>query len=471
MYRVLVVDDTRTTVSYLNQVLGKWGYDVMPAYDGEEALSLFKAGSFDLILTDIRMGAMNGVDLLHQVRQQNADIPVIMISGYQDIGAAAEALKAGAFDYIEKPFQIHDLVATMNRALAYGQALHGALDLMLVVGFYHRCGDVVAESVPMREICAAIQREAPAETSVLLAGENGTGRALIARTIHDTGPRHDKPFVAVGCGDAATAQTPPDWQQACESAHNGTLFLRNVHRLPPAEQNKCMATIRNMREAAADKDPPAPAPRLLASCGPANAPGSAILDPDLAAELSPSRLEVPPLRQRRADILPLVYHLLVRHLGKTEAIPRLDIGVCMSLEQHDWPGNVAEVEDMVRSVLTHGRPATIHKDVLPDALALKAGNISPPREADLKSEFLFGQGLKRFVSGKGKDQVDRLLESVRLAPKHPPAEQARPLGRARDAGRYHDKATVPATTDPGQPPAGPTDPTEGSAATHPKEEP
>ena len=132
VYRVLLVDDKMTTVSFLGRFLRELGYEVVPAYNGEEALKLYEAGSFDIVVTDIRMEPMDGVTLLTELHRKDADLPAIMISGMNDVRAASEAMKAGAFDYLEKPFDGYELAATMNRALAYRQAASGLLNLALL---------------------------------------------------------------------------------------------------------------------------------------------------------------------------------------------------------------------------------------------------------------------------------------------------------------------------------------------------
>ena len=419
MYRVLVVDDDKATVALLDTVLKEWGYTATPAFDGEEAQRRFLAGSFDLVVTDIRMEPVDGVALLRMIHQKDPDIPVIMLSGFDDITAAAEAMKAGAFDYIEKPFNIQDLGATMIRALGYRQAVRGLLDFKLVVGSYHRYADIVAVSEAMKGVCAAIQRVAPSDVPVLLSGESGTGRALVARTIHETGLHRDKSFVTVDCAPPGT-RTSGEWGGLLDSAEGGTVFFRDVHSLPAGGQASLVDEIWARRDLTEERRSQGKLPRFLASI----APGVA-LEADLLAVLGSARIEIEPLRRRKADLLPLMYHLLRRELGGARDVPHVEIEACLILERYDWPGNVAELGSMIRDMASGGRPDAIRKEALPDRIREGVGDLPPAQKPDLKREFLFGQGLERFLSGKGKQDIAHRVDSALSAPPTPPVQPTR----------------------------------------------
>ncbi|MDI6775532.1 MAG: response regulator [Verrucomicrobiota bacterium] len=412
MYRILLVDDTTTTIRYLDRVLNIWGFDVVSASSGNEALDLFKPGAFDLLVTDIHMEPMNGVELLKQVRLRDADIPVIVVSGYQDVGSAAQAMKEGAFDYIEKPFHINELLATIKRALAYQQALKGAMDLALVVGSYHCFGGIVAESAPMREVCAVIQRVGPTDASALITGEKGAGRTRVARAIHEASPRKDRLLVAIECDAPGSARTSADWREVLETAREGTLFLREAHHLLHPEQDALIDQLRKIHEDAGDKTPPS-APRLLASTGPATVEKAGVFVPDFAAEFAAVQIAIAPLRRRQADILPLLHHMFTRAIVSPQENPTVDMTVCMILERYQWPGNVAELDAVARDILAAGQPRHIQKNLLPRAIIEKAGDIPAISDADLRKEFMFCEGMKRFISGKGKQETERLMNAVR----------------------------------------------------------
>jgi DNA-binding NtrC family response regulator len=423
MYRVLVADDDKATVSCLHVVLKEWGYSVSAAANGEEAYRLFSAEPFDLVIADIRMAPVDGVALLRKIHERSHDFPVIMISGFQDITAAAEAMKAGAFDYIEKPFDIHDLATTMNRALAYRQALQGVLDLKLIVGSCHRYGDIVAESRSMRSVCDDIRKWAISDISVLVAGEKGTGRTLTVRTLHETSQRKDQPFVTVDGAAGQTGRTRSDWRNVLDGAESGSVFLREAHLLSSHDQAALMREIFRRREEAENNGQQKKLPRILASTNPDTAKTPAVLDPDLSSELSAATITIEPLRQRPADILPLFHHLLSRQHENANEVPHVDIDVCLLLGNYAWPGNVAELEEMVQGVGPVGQPPVIRLDNLPKAIRDKLGDVSAIQKPDLKNEFLLGQGLKRFLRDKGKAEMERLVDSVRSsaesAPAHP----------------------------------------------------
>lgn len=419
MYRVLLADDDKATVSCLQQVLKEWGYDIAPTFNGQEAGRVFLAGSFDLVIADIRMEPVGGVELLRMIRQHDADIPVIIISGYEDIGAAAESMQAGAFDYVEKPFDIHELAATMSRALAYRQALRGVLDLKLVVGAYRRCGDLVTQSESMQHVSSTIQEVAATDVSVLISGEEGTGQALVARTIHGFSLRREKPFIALDCAQAGAEGTPGEWRSVLDSTEGGTLFLRNVHRLPSGEQVAFLDEIGRRRNAEA-RPVQESVPRLLASME----PGSAGLGAALAAELNGTPIKIEPLRARWADLLPLVYHLLRREAGGAGDTPPVEIDVCLILERYDWPGNVAELAAMIHDIMAHGKPDVIRQDLLPIAIREKVGDVSSAQRPDLRKEFLLGRGLERFISERGRQKVTELVDSFRSSSAETPTAES-----------------------------------------------
>ncbi|MBN1672808.1 MAG: sigma-54-dependent Fis family transcriptional regulator [Kiritimatiellae bacterium] len=437
MHKLLLVDDSTTLVNYLRNVLKRWGYEAMICADGRHALEAFKSTTFDLLVTDVRMQPMGGLELLRTIRLMNSDIPAIVITAFADVGTAAESLRLGAFDYIPKPFDIADLIATMNRALAYHAATHGLLDLELIVGPYHTLGAMVAESQAMRDVCTSIRKVAPTESAVFILGERGTGRGLVARTIHEHSTRKDQEFKVLDCAHHAGAL---DVSFAHERA---TVFIKEINALPPAQQKELLAEIDRCR---ASVEHEADEPRFVISASNAlrTLVESGRFDKDLFRELADAFIELKPLRERRPDILPLVHHFLRRDLGEARPVPKLELGVSYSLQHYAWPGNVHELELAVAAVLETLEGGRITKAQMPASIREHVGEVPLIKDSDLRAQFLHGAALKRFLRDKEKSLTSRVPQegAERHAGAVRPKEPARPKPKTEDVppGPHTDRA-------------------------------
>lgn len=368
---VLVVDDDTGHLAMLQTLLKSWGYSVETANDGSEALAKCKMRAFDLVLMDIRMAQMDGIEALRLIKDYNPAIPVLIMTAYSSVDSAVQALKAGAYDYLTKPLDMELVRLTIERALDHVRlkSENAALRKRLPSGF--ELANIVGKSEAMRKLLEQVAMVAPTEATVLITGESGTGKELVAKAIHFNSMRKDGPLVTVNCaalaenlleselfGHEKGAFTGADRRRDGRflMAHNGTIFLDEIGEISVAMQAKLLRVIqeREIQRVGSDK-----------SIG-VNVRILAATNRDLKREVEEHRfredlyyrlnvmvLEVPPLRSRRDDIPILTQHFLARFVeNNRKSIKGVTPSAMDCLIKNDWPGNVRELENaMERAVI------------------------------------------------------------------------------------------------------------------------
>jgi two-component system response regulator PilR (NtrC family) len=383
MARILLVDDEPRMLSLLNSLLKAEGYEVISVQDGNKAIELLNTEVFDLMITDIRMTPVNGMELLKLSRKLRPTMPVIILTAYGSVETAIEAMKLGTFDYVTKPFKMDELLITIQRALEYSRALSENLELKEELVGRYKFENIVAESPAMRNVCEMIKRVAPADTTVLITGESGTGKELVAKAVHAYSRRKDKKFVAVNCaalpeallesemfghmkGSFTGASTNKDG--LFETASGGTLFLDEISSMPLSIQGKLLRVLqeKEIRRVGGNVDIPVDV-RVIAAT---NTSLESLIQQgkfreDLYYRLSVIPIEIKPLRERQEDILPLVYHVLRHETPKDAEVPKLLPETKDMMERYTWPGNVRELENAVKHAITFAQDGKITPDVLP----------------------------------------------------------------------------------------------------------
>ncbi len=353
---ILVVDDDKPQRDILHDILSEAGYDVTLAASGEAALKFAKERSFDLALTDLKMTGMDGIELLQHLLTMDKSIVVILLTAHGTIDSAKEALRRGAFDYLQKPFDRDALLATIKRAL-------GTLDQIDV--------EILSASPKMEAVKKMILKVARSSSTVLIRGESGTGKELIARAIHNQSPRASEMFQAVNCAainenlleselfgheKGAFTGAHADKEGLVQHAAGGSLMLDEIAEMPVELQPKLLRVLqeRTCRKIGSEKSYPVDF-RLICSTNrlPADAIRDGLLRDDLFYRISTITIHVPPLRERMEDI-----QLLTDHFFKlySEKYDRPVHGVSQSAYQrlfsHAWPGNVRELQNVIeRAVL------------------------------------------------------------------------------------------------------------------------
>jgi DNA-binding NtrC family response regulator len=427
MSKILLVDDEPSILNVLSTLLKAEGYDVSTALGGEKARDLLGEDGFDLMIADIRMSPINGMELLQMARQQHPAMSVIMLTAYGSVETAIKALKLGAFDYITKPFKVDELLITVERALEYNRAVTENADLRAQLSTRYHLQNIVAESPSMQAVCDMIQRVAPTDTTVLIYGESGTGKELVAKAVHAYSRRKDKRFVAVNCAalpepllesemfghkKGSFTGASSDKEGLFEAADGGTIMLDEIGSMPLSIQGKLLRVLqeKEIRRVGSNDDIPIDV-RVLA------ATNTRLEDlvkegkcrEDLYYRLSVIPIEIAPLRERSEDILPLVNHVLRQETPEAKEPPRITPDVCAILEAYAWPGNVRELENAVKHAMTFARDDLITKDVLPPKIAATVPAPGAANPAQSEAEAARGQSLKAFLRSKEKDYLQQVL--------------------------------------------------------------
>jgi DNA-binding NtrC family response regulator len=384
--KILVVEDDERARQKLAQVLAGYGHQTQTAEDGVAALEIIPAFNPSLIISDLRMPRMGGIDLLKRVRRLHSSMGFLILTGQGTIPEAVESTKLGAFNFIQKPVSGERLEIEIKNWLDLsdtGRQLEAANRRLRDAGIL---GELVGQSEKMRQIMTLIARVAPSSASVLILGESGTGKELAARTIHAFSPRRSKPFVAVNCAaipetlieselfgherGAFTGALQQRW--GCfELAHEGTLLLDEIGEMPVVTQAKLLRVLEGSKfRRIGGKTEITVDVRVLAASNkvPEEAISSGQLRRDLYYRLNVVAITMPPLRERPEDIenlaLPLLDHLKHKHqrLGI-----KLDIDVLPAFRRYAWPGNVRELRNRLeRALVTCASDVITVRDVFPE---------------------------------------------------------------------------------------------------------
>ena len=382
--KILVIDDDESLRRVLEYNLAQEGYAVLTAASGEQGLELLKREGADLVLTDVRMTGMDGLQVMEEVRKLDAGIQVIILTAFGTIETAVEAMKAGAFHYISKPFNRDELKLTIRKALELKALERENVVLRQALKPRNDVESIVADSQGMREIVEMVRRVAPTETTVLILGESGTGKELVARAIHGLSPRSRGAFVAVNCaaipenlleselfGHVRGAFTGAirDRVGKFEAAEGGSIFLDEIGEMRPDLQVKILRCLEERTlDRVGDNRPIRVDVRVLAATNKdlTKAIQAGEFREDLYYRLNVVPLAIPPLRQRREDIRALTQHFL-KSLGAPLRLT-IEPDAFRALETYEWPGNVRELENALERALIFHRGDVITVQDLPEAI-------------------------------------------------------------------------------------------------------
>jgi DNA-binding NtrC family response regulator len=382
-FRILVVDDDAASRELLARILVARGHDVLALPDGKDALAELDRGPVDLVVSDIRMTDVDGLQLTDRMREAAPDTPVVLVTAFGNVEGAVEAIRRGAFDYISKPYDVDAIAVVVERALRQRSLVLENRALRGQVRERYRLEDVVGRSEAMLEVYKTAARVAPSPATVLILGESGTGKELVARAIHAASPRASGPFVPVDCGAIAEgvleselfghargaftgAQTSR--RGLFEEAHGGTLFLDELGDVGPALQARLLRALQEgeVRRVGAN-EPVQVAVRVVAATNKdlAAAVQAGRFREDLYYRLNVVTLRIPPLRDRREDIPLLLEHFAAKH-GHPHAV--VTPAARDLLVAWRWPGNVRELENVVARALALNPTGVIEPDALPEAI-------------------------------------------------------------------------------------------------------
>ena len=381
---ILIVDDDAGERRVIQFQLEEEGYPTKTATNGKAALQSLEEDSPCLVLSDIRMPELGGMDLLARIKGADSEMPVILMTAYGTVGDAVEAMKLGAADYLLKPLNADELKLTVRRTLERQKLLEENRYLREFAGRAFRFENLVGQSKKMRDVLELCSRVAPRDSTVLLTGESGTGKELLAKAVHQNSLRADKPFVTVNCGalpenlaeselfghrKGSFTGAMTDRAGKFETANEGTIFLDEVAELPLNLQVKLL---RVLQEHEIDKigfpKPLKVNVRILAAT---NRDLTKLMEDgelreDLYYRLSVVVINVPPLRDRREDIPRLAEHFLARLAGRYgQPTLRLSDQATEDIVRYDWPGNVRQLENVMEHVAALATGEIIKPEDLP----------------------------------------------------------------------------------------------------------
>lgn len=429
MAKILIVDDEPSVLNVLTSLLKDKGHDCIPAKGGEQAKTLLFDGHYDLMITDVRMAPINGMELLKLAKQSRPDMAVIMLTGFGSVETAVEAMKEGAFDYATKPFKVDELLLTIKRALEYYAVVAENVQLRAELDARFRLGNIVAESEPMRKICEMIQRVAPTDSTILVLGESGTGKELVAKAIHGCSSRSKESFVPVNCAalpeplleselfghmKGAFTGAVSAKEGLFEAADGGTIFLDEIGSMPLSIQAKLLRVLQDheVRKVGGTESIKVDV-RVVAATNDRleNMIQDGTFREDLYYRLSVIPIELPPLRSRRADIMPLMQHMMRRELGPKREFPAIAPEVQVAMERYPWPGNVRELENAVRHALTFCTDGQITLGVLPAKISQQVSHDSLVELASEKNPENL-KSLKAYIRGRESEYITHVLNQV-----------------------------------------------------------
>ena len=457
MARILVVDDEPHMRRILASNLRQDKHEIAEAAGVEDARSTLAANDFDLVFTDQKMPDGEGLEVLAAVRESNPTIPVIMLTAVASIELAVESMRQGAFDFLTKPFQPEVVRAAANRAVQHAALLRENALLSRAVVRLEGKSEIYGTSAAMQAVRDTITRVAPAHATVLITGETGTGKELVARAIHRNSPRAHKPFVAVNCaaftetlleselfGHEKGAFTGADRarQGLFEAAHEGTLFLDEAGEMSPAAQAKLLRILMDGQLLRVGSTKPRTVDVRVLVATHRDLPQrvkDGLFREDLYYRLAVVPIHIPPLRERRQDI-PLLADLFARQIAAELSLPsrRLSTQAVQALAQYDFPGNIRELRNLIERAYILSVREEIGPEnfpmVRPAAMAATAapGDGSAPASGNcvqLPSEPF---DLTEFLEKSEKELILRTLTSTNGAQ----AEAARRMGLSRSALAY-----------------------------------
>jgi DNA-binding NtrC family response regulator len=385
--RVLIVEDDTATRSGLAELVQAWGFQTDEAADGEEAMRKVTTFRPAIIVSDLVMPRMGGADLLHALKEQLSDITFILLTAQGTVDSAVEAIKEGAYDYLSKPVDPQRLQILLQKAVERQDTLREVRALRRQLREQGSFGRIIGNSPGIRTVYRVIEQSAPTSASVLISGDSGTGKELIAQTIHELSPRATFPFVAINC--AAIPETLLESEifghekgaftgatdrrtGVFELAHRGTLFLDEIAEMMPATQVKLLRVLQERvfrrlggrQEISVDV-------RVIAATNvnPQEAVNSGKLREDLFYRLNVFAIDLPPLRERREDI-PLLVQMFLTEFNRTNAkgIRGVDQEAMYILERYPWPGNIRELRNVIERATILAESEFIEPRHLPPTL-------------------------------------------------------------------------------------------------------
>jgi len=426
MDNILIIDDEKSLLDLLSVVFKKEGYGVRTALSAAKAFETVDREDIDLVVTDIKMPETDGMDVLKHVRETRPDVPVVMITAYGSVQQAVEALKAGALDYVVKPFDVEELKIIVARGLAERRLRQENVRLKRDLKERYSFENMIGKSRSMQEIYTLIEKVAGTDSTVLVTGESGTGKEMAARAIHFQSDRRDNQFVSINCaalpenlleselfGHAKGSFTGAvaEKKGMFEVATRGTLFLDEVGEMSPWTQVKLLRALqeRRVRRVGGTEEIPVDV-RIIAATNQdlKKRIQEGKFREELFYRLNVISFDMPPLRKRTEDIPLLVTHFLQKHCDRLAKKPkRFTPEVIGFLEAYAWPGNIRELENVIERIVAIEDRETVTANCLPK-------EIVSPQKAKHETQYFFEPGfdLMVYLDDLAKNYVSQALAAT-----------------------------------------------------------
>jgi len=410
--RLLVVDDEQSMLDFLDLLFREEGWSVDTARSVAEARERLP-GDYDLVLCDILMPDGSGIDLLREIKAADRHTAVLMMTAYTSTRSAIEAMKAGAFDYVSKPFDVEELKVTCQRALEQAELAEENVYLRRELAGKYTFSNIIGKSAKMQAVFSLIERVAKTGSTVLVQGESGTGKELIARALHFASPRAGRRFLSINCGAmpenlleselfgherGAFTGAVKEKKGLFHEADGGTLFLDEIGETTPSMQVKLLRVLQEkvVRKVGGTREEPVDV-RIIAATNLdlEERISTGEFREDLYYRIHVIPIRLPPLRERRDDIPLLVDYFLDKSAREIGVEPkRISVEAMRVLEGYHWPGNVRELENVVERTLALATGDTLRRDDLPPHLV--AGRRPGPSDVELPEE---GLDLETYLDG------------------------------------------------------------------------
>ncbi len=421
-YSILIVDDEPLIRESLYEILRIDGFLAMMASNGEEALEEISNKRIDIVLTDMKLPNMNGLDLIVKIKEISPDTEVIMITGYGSIETAVEAMKSGAYDYVTKPINDHEIKLMINKIVERKEVLQENQDLREIIAEVNPekfCG-MIGSSDRMQRVYHVVESVASSNATILITGESGTGKSLVARAVHEKDRyRHEKPFVEISCGalsetlleselfghmKGAFTGAIKDKEGRFEFARGGTVFLDEIDAFPPSLQVKLLRVLQDgVFERVGDNVTRKTDARIIVATN--QELKDLVLQGDFREDLfyriNVINITMPPLRERKDDIDLLVNHFIERYNRiNNKNVKGLSDEVRKLFLLYNWPGNIRELENAIEGAVVMSRTDIINKRDIPNVEKFSVASTKPVN----------GQSLKKVLEQPEKDMIISVLE-------------------------------------------------------------
>ncbi len=428
--KILVVDDERDICRALDFLLRAEGYNVVTALSGEEAIEKIMAEHFDVVLTDLKMEKVDGIGVLEKTKELSSDTAVIIMTAFASVESAVEAMKKGAADYIVKPFLNEEIRITVRRVLEQKRLVAENIALKQQLSQRMGCMDFVTDSEAMFQILETLEKVIPTKSNILLLGESGTGKGLLAELIHCNSPRRDKPFISINCSAipeglleselfgykrGAFTGAVSDKAGLIVMADQGTLFLDEIGDMPLGLQAKILKVLETSEVTPLGDTRPRTVDIRLITATNQNLEekiANKTFREDLYYRLNVIEIKIPPLRERKEDIPLLVNHFIKVYAEENKkTVKGVDGNAMRWLMQYSWPGNVRELRNVIERAVVLSQGEFITERELPERIKKRSSEhaeVSTLKASIENYEKNLIQGI--YISrGKNKEETAKVL--------------------------------------------------------------